>query len=261
VSRSEFSIKEVTEIRTIALTVAFTAMVFVSTYSFSLAIAASRGYFNIGEIFVYLAALIGGPIVGAIAGGLGAALADLFLAPIYAPATLIIKGLEGFIAGYLYKNLYSIGLSKKFDQRIKILILVVITILLVGLPVYYTTPELNGTPGTATFFLAYTELPGIVLVIMSIVLCIILWITIFFLGEKGPMILSCLISGVIIIVGYAIYQVFFVQYTVIGAVIEMPFNVLQVLIGTVVAIPVVSYLQDLGIIPEYNNNSKSKLNN
>jgi uncharacterized membrane protein len=57
-------------------------------------------------------ALLFGPIIGGIAGGLGPMLADI-LSPyiIYAPATLIIKGIEGFLIG-LISN------PKEFETRI-----------------------------------------------------------------------------------------------------------------------------------------------
>lgn len=50
------------------------------------------GYANLGDCFVILSACILGPVYGALAGGIGAGLADLFLGyGIYAPFTFIIK--------------------------------------------------------------------------------------------------------------------------------------------------------------------------
>jgi len=46
--------------------------------------------------------LLFGPIIGGFSGGIGSSLADIFLGfTIYAPGTLIIKGLEGFIVGFI----------------------------------------------------------------------------------------------------------------------------------------------------------------
>lgn len=60
------------------------------------------GYFNIGEIMVYTSAFLMGKWIGAIAGGLGSALADLILGyAAWAPYTLLVKGAEGFIVGTL----------------------------------------------------------------------------------------------------------------------------------------------------------------
>jgi uncharacterized membrane protein len=63
---------------------------------------ATNGFINIGDAVVMLTGLLFGPIIGGIAGGVGSSLADLFLGfPIYAPATLVIKGLEGFFVGLI----------------------------------------------------------------------------------------------------------------------------------------------------------------
>lgn len=57
------------------------------------------GYFNIGDVMVFVSALTFGPTVGGIAGGIGSSLADLIGFPVFAIPTLIIKGAEGLLAG------------------------------------------------------------------------------------------------------------------------------------------------------------------
>jgi len=89
----------------IAAAPVFAALVFVATYSFVISIPATSGYFNLGETAIYIAALIFGPLVGALSGGIGAAIADALLAAQFAPGTLIIKGVEGAIVGFLYQKL------------------------------------------------------------------------------------------------------------------------------------------------------------
>jgi uncharacterized membrane protein len=64
-----------------------------------------RLYFNLGEGVIYTIALTKGPFYASAAGGIGAALADLILGyPLWAPFTLVIKGVEGFLVGVLRKN-------------------------------------------------------------------------------------------------------------------------------------------------------------
>ncbi|MCX7828804.1 MAG: ECF transporter S component [Thermanaerothrix sp.] len=61
-----------------------------------------RLYFNLGEGAVYLSALLFGPRVGFFAGALGASAGDLILGyPMWAPLSFVIKGLEGFVTGYV----------------------------------------------------------------------------------------------------------------------------------------------------------------
>ena len=90
----------------VALGAIFTALTTAATMGFSIYVPATKGYFNIGEVIVYTTAILLGPFIGAIAGGVGSMLADIILGySIYAPGTLVIKGLEGFIVGFLASKL------------------------------------------------------------------------------------------------------------------------------------------------------------
>jgi len=91
----------------------FTALVFAATSVIVVETPATKGFFNLGETMVYTAALLGGIVVGTIAGGLGSALADLYLGyPHYAPGTLIIKGIEGFIVAYLSSRFRRLNIAQ-----------------------------------------------------------------------------------------------------------------------------------------------------
>jgi uncharacterized membrane protein len=59
------------------------------------------GYFNFGDVAIFAVALTFNPIVGGLAGGFGSAIADLIGFPLFAIPTLIIKGLEGLLAGLI----------------------------------------------------------------------------------------------------------------------------------------------------------------
>lgn len=73
------------------------------------------GYFNVGDVMIFVAALAFNPVVGGVAGGLGSALADIMLgfAP-FAPFTLAVKGFEGLIASLiknkksLYRDIFAV---------------------------------------------------------------------------------------------------------------------------------------------------------
>jgi len=84
--------------RTVALSAVFAAGVAVATMA--IAIPFGQGYLNFGEIVIFTAAFLFGGIVGGLAGGVGAAAADIILGwGFYAPITLVVKGLEGFVVG------------------------------------------------------------------------------------------------------------------------------------------------------------------
>ncbi|MFW9895701.1 MAG: ECF transporter S component [Candidatus Thorarchaeota archaeon] len=80
----------------------FSALICILTMVISIPIPATQGFINIGDAGVMITGLIFGPLIGSIAGGIGSSLADIILGfTIYAPATLIIKGLEGFLVGLI----------------------------------------------------------------------------------------------------------------------------------------------------------------
>ena len=59
------------------------------------------GYFNVGDVMIFVAALTFNPVIGGVAGGLGSAIADIIGFPLFAIPTLVIKGLEGLLAGLI----------------------------------------------------------------------------------------------------------------------------------------------------------------
>jgi len=66
----------------------------------SLPLPSGYGYINLGDGGVFLCALLLPGGLGALAAGVGAALADLILGwAVYAPVTLLVKGLTALLAG------------------------------------------------------------------------------------------------------------------------------------------------------------------
>jgi len=87
------------------VTAVFTALVFLSTYLFQIPIPATQGYFNLGDIMIFITALTFGSRVGGFAGGIGSALSDALAGfGTFAPFTLVIKGLEGYVAGLISRR-------------------------------------------------------------------------------------------------------------------------------------------------------------
>jgi uncharacterized membrane protein len=77
-----------------------TAMAIVATMFTKIPTPLPQGYFNLGDAVVLTAAALFGSRTGAFVGGIGSMLADIFLGGyIFAPITLVVKGLEGFVAG------------------------------------------------------------------------------------------------------------------------------------------------------------------
>jgi uncharacterized membrane protein len=153
----------------ITVAAVFAALVFVVTSQIPpIPIPATSGYFNIGETTIYIAALVFGPLVGALSGGIGSALSDAFLGfGLFAPGTLFIKGGEGLIVGFLNTIL---------RKRIS-----------------------------------------------NLTLCATI---------------AVIIGGLEMVAGYFIYERFVIGYPFAVALAEVPFNIVQLLIGLIVAMPV-----------------------
>ncbi len=152
---------------TAALTAVFAALVAVATIIFAFPIPATSGYFNFGEIIIYTAALIFGPTVGAFSGGIGAMLSDIYLGYGYfAPGTLVIKGTEGAIVGWL---------SRKLKKHIK--------------------------------------------------------------NDAICATIAVLVGGLEMVTGYFLYEQFVLGYGFGAALAEVPFNLFQMFVGVIIAVP------------------------
>jgi uncharacterized membrane protein len=86
----------------IALCGVMAALVCVTTLLIQVPVPPTRGYINVGDAMIMVSALAFGPLVGGFAGGVGSALADIFGGWVHwAPFTLVIKGVEGVLAGLI----------------------------------------------------------------------------------------------------------------------------------------------------------------
>lgn len=93
-----------TKTKELTLLALFIALVTVATMAIRVPIPATNGYINIGDTMIMFIALLFGKRYGAICGGLGSALADVIGGYMqYAPITLVVKGLEGFLIGFLFE--------------------------------------------------------------------------------------------------------------------------------------------------------------
>ena len=149
--------------REIAISATMAALVCATTLLIQIPIPATQGFFNIGDAMVMVAALTFGPIVGFFAGGVGSSLADLIGGwYVWIPFTLVIKGLEGFLAG-------SIMVLDDEDKGVK------------------------------------------------------------------KKIVAWIVAGSEMVVGYFLVQYY--MYGLVAALTEMPFNILQMVVGGIIGIP------------------------
>lgn len=217
----------------IATTAVFTALVCVVTLVFVVGIPATNGYFNIGETMIYIAALSFGPYVGAFAGGVGATIADLIAAPIFAPGTLVIKGCEGAIVGFLNKKMF----KQASGWRIwSILLGVIVGVLLASVgSVYIRNADIYwGIPPPLTFTIS---IPAEAWYLLGGIVALSIALSSFRLeAQSGRAMLSILIGGLEMVLGYFLYELLVLGKT--AAIVEIAANIVQILVGLIVAIPI-----------------------
>ncbi|MGB9681404.1 MAG: ECF transporter S component [bacterium] len=95
--------------RMLAYTGVGAALVTAATIVIQIPSPQTKGYINLGDTLIFTIAMLFGSKIGGLAGGIGSALADIITGYAHwAPFTLVIKGIEGFIVGYFAYNPESI---------------------------------------------------------------------------------------------------------------------------------------------------------
>jgi energy-coupling factor transport system substrate-specific component len=89
------------EAQLIAVLAVTTAVTTVFTLAVRVPVPTTGGYITFADVAIYFVAFVFGPLVGLVAGGLGAAMADMIGYPQFALLTFFAHGLQGLIAGYL----------------------------------------------------------------------------------------------------------------------------------------------------------------
>ncbi len=108
----------------VAIAGVMASLVAVMTLLIRIPVPATQGYINLGDTLVMLSGLLFGPVIGGVAGGVGSAAADVVGGyASWAPYTLVIKGIEGAIAGF------NVRIAPRFRgslrNAVKVLILVI----------------------------------------------------------------------------------------------------------------------------------------
>lgn len=233
-----------TDSRTIALTAIFTAFVFVTTWAFTIGIPTTNGgYFDVGEVMVYIVAILEGPYVGAVAGGVGSMLSDAAVSPAYAPGTLIIKAAEGFVVGYLANRTFS-GWTRSGWRALSAAMGVAVGGLVAYLgTTYWSVSSYQFLIGPFQF--PNFDIPPLFWIALGLVALVGILLVGVFTDEKiGYMALAILAGGSVMVLGYFLYNIAFIE-PLAPAVVEVPFDIGQALIGLLVAIPVVRRVRRL----------------
>lgn len=231
--------------------VIYTVLVYAATVVIQVYQPSTGGYFNVGESMIYLAAMISTPLIAGVAGGIGAALADLSTGyGIFAPGTLIIKFVEGYVAGILVRKL-----KEKHDIFKATLTGGVYATSFMVMSVVMWSGELEVGPSVWLGFTLtplHIEAPILAWIIVGVILgSLIISILVRRYTSSGE-VWSLATAGALMILGYFLYE-YFISNPILGrepiaAVAEIPINIGQVIVGISVSIPVVSWLRKAGYV-------------
>lgn len=221
--------------RRVANIAVFSALVFVATFILRVTIPATGGYFNIGESMIYAAALLFGPIVGGLAGGIGASLVDAIGYAIFVPGTFVIKLIEGAVVGYIGYRIRPKTEALALWRTISVGFGIAL-----GIAIYYI-----GTNYLAAFGNVFLDR------LTWAVVALFLGIFIVSLSLKaGSQIswhtIAIIIGGTEMVVGYFLYEsllALLIPSLGIYAIGEIPINVGQMLVGLTIALPIVRAAQ------------------
>ncbi len=146
----------VESIRTMALTALFIALTYVFTafINIKLPIGGNGGLIHLGNVPLFICAILLGKKSGAIAGGIGMGLFDLLSGWVsWAPFTLVIVGLMGFTTGLITEK-------KKTIVRYVLAFIVATLIKIVGY--YFAEVILYGN-----FIVPFASIPGNIIQVVT----------------------------------------------------------------------------------------------
>jgi uncharacterized membrane protein len=219
-----------------AFTAVMTALVALATMMIQIPIPATKGLFNLGDSMVYVSALLFGPYVGAFAGGVGSMLSDVLTGyVIYAPATLVIKGVEGFVVGLLSQR-FRVGTFKSKGKTILVLTgLVTLTYLILVMVDLLGIAYFVGS-GVVPSWLAELVADPTIWIIFSLLMALVIGLVASYaVYRSDAMALFILVGGAVMVTGYFLYELLIIG---IAAIVEVPINIMQVLSGIVIALPI-----------------------
>ncbi len=235
----------------------FTALVYVATIVLQVYTPATRGYFNLGETAIYAIAALVNPLLAGIAAGVGSALADLTTGYGYfAPGTLVIKFIEGFTVAYLMRKLAP--KSRYWLARALSVIVSVATGAAIAAVGYFTLSGLSEITSIpiqvggfeVTAFYGKIVIPSLVWLLIGVLVTVILLYAVLVRSKENiSAAASMLVGGTFMVLGYFLYE-FFITNPLIyhappeQALVEIPVNFGQVLVGITVALPITSFIRE-----------------
>ena len=223
------------------------ALTFISTSILAFPVAFTNGYIHLGDGFVLSCGVVLGKKYGALAAGIGSALADIYLGyASWAIPTFIIKASMAYLVGYIYEDLTNKGKLYRLVSAF--------TLLWVGFIVIISRIISNGHNVVASSKLLLAD--GLIsdlseleprtsftttALIAALIIIPILYLAIYLLVRNNDAnaaflnkFIAFLIAGtMMIILYYATYGLMYGNWTV--PIFSVPSNLIQYIVGIIIA--------------------------
>ncbi|MFA5525039.1 MAG: ECF transporter S component [Tissierellales bacterium] len=239
-----------------------TALVFAATAMIpQIPIPFTEGFIHIGDSMIFVASVVLGWEYGLVAGGIGSAMADLYLGYAHwAIPTLIIKGIMGAIVGFMAQ-----GIKDNKLKAFRNIIGYAIGIGWIGLAIYFRSILSNISNNIqnselTSFFIEKFELDGakqlqaliesvqlsLMIAIIAIPILILILSIVLRKSDKELFSMNSLmgmtIAGLWMVVGYYIAGGI-LKGNMIIPIFSVPANVIQFVGGVVIAFPIIIALK------------------
>lgn len=235
-------------LRLLIYTALMTAFVFITTSLIKIPIPFTNGYIHAGDMSIFIAGILLGPLHAAFAAGVGSALAD-FLGGYahWVLPTLIIKSLMGLLIGYLSKP----------STKTKPYLVAAIAIWVTALAVFILTITQTGIEQIGLLMELPTTADAINLVdtiktqLLSVLigfpaLSLLLWYFKRHFKLSMNQLISMIISGIWMVIGYFIAGGL-MYGNFVTSIFSVPWNIVQFGVGGILAFLVVKALDKANI--------------
>lgn len=256
---------QLTKTKNIILGGLMIALVFISTFSVRIPVPFTQGYIHAGDSMIFIAAILLGWKYGALAGGIGSALADIVGGyAMWALPTFIIKaimgGLVGWLAGNKTKKSSTIKtLTGLFSACVWFGFTYILRGLLTSKVLQYPQifiGEIEGVTSLQELMLLTQKVQGQLLLISIAIPLILLALSIIIKKRNTPLfsisqLLGMLVAGLWMVSGY--YFTASLMYgSYVVPIFSLPWDILQFTIGLAIAFALLLALGNTQIIRDLN---------
>lgn len=226
------------------------AFVFLTTYMIQIPIPFTNGYIHMGDMSIFIAGILLGPLYGGAAAGIGSAMAD-FLGGYgqWIIPTLIIKTIMGMLIGYFAKPSTNTKpyVAGTLVIWVSSLIGFVYAISQSSVDFLKTEVEEVAKATDALAFISQVKTQLLVVTIGLPILLVLLWMIKKKYHVTFNQLVGMVISGIWMVMGYYVASAL-IYGSWIAPIFSIPWNIVQFSIGAVLAFLVLASLSKTNVL-------------